>query len=205
MKAGGPVESGLQTCHNKYLAVNLANNRGLQGVSEGFAGVFKGFLKRALKPYIAPTNSLATPAQAHHIQECEMNGWQRLWVVMCVLVGISLMLIGEMFVPTQESITQKFEKPLALERKFLNEIQQKSFSQDPFNESFFGSTALQDTEARISDLKSRQQHEMSSLWGDQLKIRGIIASAWLVICVALYLCGSVIGWVYRGFKSSKPD
>ena len=41
MKAGGPVESGLQTCHNKYLAVNLANNRGLQGVSEGFAGVFK--------------------------------------------------------------------------------------------------------------------------------------------------------------------
>ena len=202
MKAGGPVESGLQTCHNKYLAVNLANNRGLQGVSEGFTGVFKGFFKRALKPYIAPTNSLATPAQAHHIQECEMNGWQRLWVVMCVLVGISLMLIGEMFVPTQESITQKFEKPLALERKFLNEIQQKNFSQDPFNESFFGSTALQDTEARIFDLESRQQHEMSSLWGDQLKIRGIIASAWLVICVALYLCGSVIGWVYRGFKSS---
>ena len=134
-----------------------------------------------------------------------MNGWQRLWVVMCVLVGISLMLIGEMFVPTQESITQKFEKPLALEHKFLNEIQQKNFSQDPFNESFFGSTALQDTEARIFDLESRQQHEMSSLWGDQLKIRGIIASAWLVICVALYLCGSVIGWVYRGFKSSKPD
>lgn len=134
-----------------------------------------------------------------------MNGWQRLWVVMCVLVGISLMLIGEMFVPTQESITQKFEKPLALERKFLNEIQQKNFSQDPFNESFFGSTALQDTEAKIFDLESRQQHEMSSLWGDQLKIRGIIASAWLVICVALYLCGSVIGWVCRGFKSSKPD
>lgn len=202
MKAGGPVESGLQAFHNKYLAVNLPNNLGFQGVSEGFAGVFKGFLKRALKPYIAPTNSLATPAQAHHIQECEMNGWQRLWVVMCVLVGISLMLIGEMFVPTQESITQKFEKPLALERKFLNEIQQKNFSQDPFNESFFGSTALQDTEARIFDLESRQQHEMSSLWGDQLKIRGIIASAWLVICVALYLCGSVIGWVYRGFKSS---
>lgn len=112
------------------------------------------------------------------------------------------MLIGEMFVPTQESITQKFKKPLALERKFLNEIQQKSFSQDPFNESFFGSTALQDTKARISDLESRQQHEMSSLWGDQLKIRGVIASAWLVICVALYLCGSVIGWVSRGFKSS---
>ena len=202
MKAGGLVESGLQTCHNKYLAVNLANNLGFQGLSEGFTGVLQGFFKRALKPYIAPTNSLATPAQAYHIQECEMNGWQRLWVVMCVLVGISLMLIGEMFVPTQESITQKFEKPLALERKFLNEIQQKNFSQDPFNESFFGSTALQDTEARIFDLESRQQHEMSSLWGDQLKIRGIIASAWLVICVALYLCGSVIGWVYRGFKSS---
>lgn len=202
MKAGGLVESGLQTCHNKYLAVNLANNLGFQGLSEGFTGVLQGFFKRALKPYIAPTNSLATPAQAYHIQECEMNGWQRLWVVMCVLVGISLMLIGEMFVPTQESITQKFEKPLAVERKFLNEIQQKSFSQDPFNESFFGSTALQDTKARISDLKNRQQHEMSSLWGDQLKIRGVIASAWLVICVALYLCGSVIGWVYRGFKSS---
>lgn len=28
MKAGGPVESGLQTCHNKYLAVNLPNNLG---------------------------------------------------------------------------------------------------------------------------------------------------------------------------------
>ena len=202
MKAGGLVESGLQTCHNKYLAVNLANNLGFQGLSEGFTGVLQGFFKRALKPYIAPTNSLATPAQAYHIQECEMNGWQRLWVVMCVLVGISLMLIGEMFVPTQESITQKFEKPLALEHKFLNEIQQKNFSQDPFNETFFGSTALHDTEARIFDLESRQQHEMSSLWGDQLKIRGIIASAWLVICVALYLCGSVIGWVYRGFKSS---
>ena len=55
MKAGGPVESGLQACHNKYLAVNLPNNLGFQGLSEGFTGVFKGFFKRALKPYIART------------------------------------------------------------------------------------------------------------------------------------------------------
>ena len=60
MKAGGPVESGLQACHNKCLAVNLPNNLGFQGGSEGFTGVFKGFFKRALKQYIARTLHLQT-------------------------------------------------------------------------------------------------------------------------------------------------
>lgn len=49
MKAGGPVESGIQACHNKYLAVNLPKNLGILEVLKGFTGVSRGFLRRFLR------------------------------------------------------------------------------------------------------------------------------------------------------------
>ena len=46
MKAGGPAESGVQGLHNKCLAVDLPNNLGFQGVSEGLQGLIGGYSSR---------------------------------------------------------------------------------------------------------------------------------------------------------------
>ena len=42
MKAGGPVESGLQACHNKCLNVDVPNNRGFLAVFGQLFGVSRG-------------------------------------------------------------------------------------------------------------------------------------------------------------------
>lgn len=134
-----------------------------------------------------------------------MNGWQRLWVVVCILVAIPLMTMGELLVPSKEAITQKFDKQLSLERKYLDEIKEKRFDTDPTNQFLFGGTALQDTEARILDLETRYKSELDSLWFDKFKIRGIFVLLLLAICIGLYSVGLVIGWIYRGFRPKKAQ
>lgn len=69
--------------------------------------------------------------------------------------------------------------------------------------TFFGGTALQDTEERIRDLEKRHQSELNSLWVDQLQIRGVIAGVWFAICLSLYFCGWVIGWIAQGFRPKR--
>ena len=132
-----------------------------------------------------------------------MNGWQRLWVVMCILIAIPLMTMGELLVPSKEAITQKFEKSLTEERKYLTEIKAKRFDTDPASQLFFGGTALQDTEARILDLETRYKSELDSLWLDKVKVRGIFVLLWLGACIGLYSLGSVVGWIVRGFRPTK--
>jgi len=115
------------------------------------------------------------------------------------------MTMGELLVPSKEAITQKFDKQLSLERKYLDEIKEKRFDTDPTNQFLFGGTALQDTEARILDLETRYKSELDSLWFDKFKIRGIFVLLLLAICIGLYSVGLVIGWIYRGFRPKKAQ
>ncbi|MCK1794092.1 hypothetical protein [Pseudomonas violetae] len=129
-----------------------------------------------------------------------MNGWQRLWVVVFVIVGLLLMVVGEKLVPSKETIAMKFDKPLEQERRFLAELKSKRFDTDAFSQDFFGGNALQDTEARIRDLETRRQSELDSLWTDQLKLRSVFVGVWFVFGLILYAIGATVGWVYRGFR-----
>ena len=129
-----------------------------------------------------------------------MNGWQRLWVVVSVIIGLLLMVVGERLVPSKESIALKFDKPLAAERQYLAEIKENRFNTDAFSQDFFGGSALNDTEVRILDLETRHKSELDLLWTDQLKIRGVIAGVWFGLCLGLYAIGSTVGWVHRGFR-----
>lgn len=132
-----------------------------------------------------------------------MNGWQRLWVVAFVIVGVLLMLVGERLVPSNESIALKFDKPLAQERKYLAEIKEKRFNTDAFSQDFFGGSALKDTEARILLMETHYKAELDSLWTDQIKIRGVIVGVWFGVGVMLYAMGATVGWVYRGFRPKR--
>lgn len=58
-----------------------------------------------------------------------MNGWQRLWGVVSVIIGLLLMVVGERLVPSNESIALKFDKPLAEERQYLAEIKRSVSTQ----------------------------------------------------------------------------
>ncbi len=129
-----------------------------------------------------------------------MNGWQRLWEVVSMIIGLSLMVVGERLVPSKESIALKFDKPLTEERQYLAEIKEKRFNTDAFSQDFFGGSALKDTEVRILDLETRHKSEFDSLWTDQLEIRGVIVGVWFGLCLGLYAIGATVGWVYRGFR-----
>jgi len=133
-----------------------------------------------------------------------MNGWQRLWVVVCILVAIPLMTMGELLIPSKETIIHKFEKDLTTERNILSSIKEARLKHDTFIEDFISATP-QETEARILDLETRYKNELDSLWFDKFKIRGIIVAIWLAICIGLYSVGLVIGWIYRGFRPKKAQ
>ena len=202
MKAGGPAESGLQTCHNKYLAVNLPNNLGFQGGSEGFTGVFKGFFKRALKPYIAPTNSLATPAQAHHIQECEMNGWQRLWVLVSLVLGIATVVGGYKNMTMESDLTERYESSITVREGEIESIKRREAGIKPINRYDESARSVGEVENSIGELSGRYRQDLEQLPAKQLRHSLAYLGAWLGMCIGMYVIGFMLSWVYRGFKSS---
>ena len=66
MKAGGPVESGIQRLHNKCLAVDLPNNLGILEVLRGFTEVFqKGCRETSVAHYYLRHFGLASGCQGN--------------------------------------------------------------------------------------------------------------------------------------------
>ncbi|MEB0149043.1 hypothetical protein [Pseudomonas sp. CCC2.2] len=132
-----------------------------------------------------------------------MNGWQRLWLVVCILIAIPLTLMCESLVPSKEGIIQRFEKELTIERNTMSNIKEAKLHPESYLEDFLGGATLQGTEARILDLETRYKSELDSLWFDKVKVRGIWSAIWAVICITLYVMGWAIGWIGRGFRPKR--
>ena len=134
-----------------------------------------------------------------------LNGGQRLWVAIAILLGISLMLVGEKLVPTQETLAVKFGKLLEDDRQQLAELHQRQGQTDAFSQDFFPPSDIPIVEARIQNQQNQYAKEQSSLWKDQLAIRSVFVGIWVALCLALYGVGAVVGWVYRGFRPGQDS
>ncbi|WP_235592825.1 MULTISPECIES: hypothetical protein [Pseudomonas syringae group] len=134
-----------------------------------------------------------------------LNGWQRLWVVAAVSMGLFLMLAGEYLVPTEKMLAAEFDKPLAEQRRYLAEVIQRQRETDAFSQRFFPQSEIENTEARIQQLQNQYTQKQNSLWRDKFTIRGVIAVVWLVLCAGLYCIGAGCGWIIRGFRPTEKS
>jgi hypothetical protein len=144
-----------------------------------------------------------------------LNGWQRLWVLIGLIAFVSTMFFSYSTRPTRRAIYNEWSgriiefavnnDPTLTEQKPWEIAQAyKDVPPELLVEKLTGQYL-----SKHPDFKTRVD-EIGAPFNKQLKRFPITCAqhyifgflAWLIFMGALYLCGSAIGWVYRGFWPS---
>lgn len=151
------------------------------------------------------------------IKENGMNGWQRLWVLVTLLLGVGVVLAYLYGFPSSRGIDTSYANTISK----LNEDEKWApFPDAPPTAQQKGKLTFDDLipkksfdqlkeEARLKYDKLRQDarvkydSELSELSKKRWQNAVAAMAAWLLISFGLYGLGWMINWVYRGFRPKK--
>jgi hypothetical protein len=148
-------------------------------------------------------------------KENGMNGWQRLWVFVSFVLGVATVVLGYRTMETESELTRWYKADLTARQIAFEETKSK---EPVFNNFEITNPAMEDLikninkrfkkdiaeiEGAIKRVSELYRQDLEQLPEKQLKHVLTYAGAWLVICIVIYIIGSMLGWVYRGFRPKK--
>ncbi|MCJ1886088.1 hypothetical protein LNN38_14635 [Pseudomonas sp. LA21] len=148
----------------------------------------------------------------------KLNGWQRLWVLVSLLLFVPTVLSLRVSFPTEETIYHNWASAGLIEFQHwygdetggyatYAEIQKGKSDVDFINERMksIPSPSDKDTEVRLKfkeavvRINSEYEEQLHKLPETQRNTVIVHVLWWLAICVTLYVFGWLIAWVRRGF------
>lgn len=139
----------------------------------------------------------------------KLNGWQRLWMVGTVALGICTIGFGVKNLDTKSSLLDKHERQVNDNRSRIAELKSRKDSHKPLK-IWDKILNEEDPETRINELKSSTINLNNQLESNLKTVNSelfqgilILFSLWLSISTAAYLSGLIIHWIYRGFRPSR--
>ena len=124
-----------------------------------------------------------------------MNGWQRLWVVACLVLAIFIGWYTQLILPTEWRTTYNHESRINQLTGYLKDAEGSKFQTD------YVASLREDIRKENEDFQKELvnlSNERTSYITDAIKI-------WLGLSVSLYIGGWLIGWIYRGFRPKKSS
>jgi len=126
-----------------------------------------------------------------------MNGWQRLWTVGTILLGIYAIGFGIVELDTKSSLMREHDSQVSWHRHQIETIRtDKSRAPDGVTPE----TAIAEIKSDIADLDNRLERELKTVTPTLIKNIFTLFGLWLGTSVLVYLAGMIIHWVYRGFR-----
>jgi len=138
-----------------------------------------------------------------------LNGWQRLWVLICViyLILVSFGCYEEM--PKKSSVFDEWSYDMIevvkrndprLKELSLWEI--KSKYRDIKDEELIKRirNKFENYKSEFQEIDQKYQKELDVLLLRKFKTLGVFFLYWIIPSVVLYLIGLSIWWVYKGFR-----
>lgn len=111
-----------------------------------------------------------------------MNGWQRLWAMVSIIIGLAFVGIGWINIPTEES-------------------EAREHFQTSYLLSEFRLPSQYTVEADMRAAEAYEESKDNRIYRQLGYVASLIA-LWVSICIGLYALGYACNWVYWGFKSS---
>jgi hypothetical protein len=148
-------------------------------------------------------------------KENEMSGWQRLWVLVSFILGIATIVFGYSSMETERELTTWYYADLTARQIALEEIKSKKpgvFNFEIANPALDGMIKniderfkkdVAEKEKAIKKVSERYRQDLEQLPEKQLKHVLTYAGTWLGTIIVLCIIGSMLGWVYRGFRAKK--
>lgn len=147
------------------------------------------------------------------IKQVNLNGWQRLWVILAVLLLIPAGLVGFDTRPTADAINREWagkvielaannDPALAGQEPWKIAIQYQDVPPAKLVEKLnYGYLSRHpELKERADALGQPFQQQLDRLPLSAITHFVLVIFGWLLVAGMLYLCGFAIGWVYRGFR-----
>ncbi|SDO27695.1 hypothetical protein SAMN04489798_2530 [Pseudomonas arsenicoxydans] len=122
-----------------------------------------------------------------------MNGWQRLWVVVCLVLAILIGWYTQLILPTEERTTYNHKSRISQLTSYLKDATASNYSSD------YIASLREDIRKENEDF----QKEISNMSKERTSYITYAINIWLGLSVALYITGWLIGWIYRGFRPKR--
>lgn len=128
-----------------------------------------------------------------------MNGWQRLWVLVSVILAICAVLVALNQLPSEDRITSLHNASIEGRERDLKAI---ANGDDKKTNNFYKDVVgtAEDVKGYIVKENKEYAQRISELPGERRNIIIITATLWLVACIGIYAIGWLVGWVFRGFR-----
>ena len=143
-----------------------------------------------------------------------LNGWQRLWALICIIYLIVMSFVCYAEMPKKSSIFDKWAYDMieVIERdnpqfKDLSTWQIKSAYSDIDNEELINRirNKFENHKSAFQQIDHKYKKELDTLPSKKFKTIGLVFLLWSIPTILLYLFGFSIAWVYKGFKLDLED
>ena len=141
--------------------------------------------------------------------EFTLNGWRRLWLVLCATYLLAV--VGMSWTMWPELRTSKSDV------HYLSAADKKAMiipDADGWTELVSGATDVKLPNGEqiafrpgVSDVTIRQVSRdywrvvEARVQAERLQVLGVVGAIWLVPCIALYAAGAAVAWVLAGFRA----
>lgn len=138
-----------------------------------------------------------------------LNGWQRLWMVGTVALGICTIGFGVKNLDTKSSLLDEHEHRVDEYRRQISEIKSLKNSKNPISKIdklMFGDdpdTRINELTSDITTSNNQLETDLKTVNSNLFKRSLILFAFWLGVSIAAYLSGLIIHWVYRGFRPNR--
>lgn len=129
-----------------------------------------------------------------------MNGWQRLWLIGCVLLALAVSNVAMDYWPSSETdkmVHDGFVKSNELSLAIIKTAMEYPESSPGVISDKYNIDQINYT---ISQEEERYRNAVHSLWSRQVACALMFSAIWIVLCGVLYLLGLIGGWVMKGFR-----
>jgi len=144
----------------------------------------------------------------------QLNGWQRLWVLVGVIYLVVIAIVTISVVPKRSQLISGWAYDAVDLIKAHEKVDSSNWT---LRKGVFGDasdeeivtkittgaakTEDKDWRIKVKELEAKHTKRLDGLLGEQLRAVGIAILVWFVPVVLLYALGYGVGWVYRGFRN----
>lgn len=140
-----------------------------------------------------------------------LNGWQRLWIVGTVALGMYTIAFGVVTLDTKGSLLDKHERRINEYRSQIEAIKSRKDSTQPIStidRILYGddpSTKINELNTYIINLNNQLETDLKAATPALVKSSLVLLGLWLGASALTYLSGLTLNWIYRGFRPKSQD
>ncbi|MNJ52264.1 hypothetical protein D3C77_475900 [compost metagenome] len=133
-----------------------------------------------------------------------MNGWRRMWVVCCVVLIMAPVYVYRTYIPSDEKLNRDHQQWIDEQLADIKIIEEPVRGSNRLIRDALMQTPVSERLASIERSNAQHAEFMKKVSKQRWVTMAQLASAWFAACGLLYLFGSSVAWVVRGFggKSS---